>query len=669
MIKKYFPLLLLILLSSASIAFSAHGRSELSPKEIDSAADRAKATNVVETASPMITSNLMGAALMFNFAKDLSPNDSNVLLATNNFDLLIAPQQNPLYYAQRDLLEASSNAPIMYYFTLNQSTPPQNSPADSMAFFDTAVKAYNRFPGEQIFIEYLLESGTAYAYNKKFRRNANDSLDTLALEPKTIAFVDTLLRWNDTIESRHGYSHIIDHSRAFLYNILDRKDDMRQLMQSLMARDSSDVETLDLLQSLAYLNGDSTLLTQLGLRRFELEPEDKHVFSLYEAMPNDSLREILKNAVIKKAVNTDLDPDLRLSLLAALIDAYYLNSEELLSDSQFLLDINDALAEITAEDPLNLSQYMRATFISSRNNWIGNYGVRHWIDAVENIEDSTLTEIFVAAPLAALVTDNPEFEKSVIKLIDFHEPERPDITLTTQLALAQYYFNSELFSNSLQILQSVTLQKLKDASQFTREYILAHPEEYDTDESQEPDDLERYIMVKTLISECYMQLDKVDEALATLNEIIAIQPDNSGALNNLAYYMSENGKDLDIALSLAERSLKLEPDNLNTIDTRAWILYLKGDVDGALDDMRTFFSILHIDLNQDLLNPDNPRSPYTVLEENTSLDVISPIIGHLLAILDKKGDTDPKVLAGIADALRKIDPENSELKAFLAKNQ
>ena len=51
--------------------------------------------------------------------------------------------------------------------------------------------------------------------------------------------------------------------------------------------------------------------------------------------------------------------------------------------------------------------------------------------------------------------------------------------------------------------------------------------------------------------------------------------DNVMALNNYAYYLSEQGKDLHKAESMSYKTIKAEPNNGTYLDTYAWILFMQ----------------------------------------------------------------------------------------------
>ena len=66
------------------------------------------------------------------------------------------------------------------------------------------------------------------------------------------------------------------------------------------------------------------------------------------------------------------------------------------------------------------------------------------------------------------------------------------------------------------------------------------------------------------------------EAYAAYDSALVYKPDNIGALNNYAYYLSVERKNLDKAEEMSYKTVKAEPKNSTYLDTYAWILFEKG---------------------------------------------------------------------------------------------
>lgn len=631
-------------------------------------ADVLKARRMAETASMLAENNVLAAKQLYDAARMLAPGDTVTTLDANNFELRLSPNRNPLYYTQLQLLEATPDAPANYYFTLTRVQPPESESGDSVPLFTTALKAYERFPDNDIFIDNLLRTGVQFLYSQRYNTDRSGNItDTLELSENSVAFANGLLARADTIEQLRGYSYAVDHSRAAVYSLLERYDDLRELASRLEERDSTDIQILDLLTTAAYITGDSLRVSELGIRRFEIEPDGSHVYSLYSAIGNDTLRNRFVDAVFHKALDTDLEPDMRLALLNSLAQAFYDDRTDLPDSVPLLARVSDAVSEITAEDPLFEKNYLVGTMLVRNRHWVKNYGYRHWMEAVDAIPDTAGNQTVTATVITADIPVNPEFEKRLASLVAFHKTDRPDLELTAQSALAQYYFNTKQYRKALDIMLPVTLDAIHESSRFGREYDREHGNPDTRNEVDvENEDLQRWLLFQSLVSECQMQLGLVDDALATLNGVIAVDPENAEALNNLAYYMAENNRNLTIALNLADRSLNVNPDNPNAIDTKAWILFKKGDTEAALDEMEVFFRQIDIDMHADLLNADNGKEAADLLPPTINAPAISPIMGHLLVIAAKAGTVPEEALQRIARWLVENDPENKDLADYLS---
>ncbi len=63
---------------------------------------------------------------------------------------------------------------------------------------------------------------------------------------------------------------------------------------------------------------------------------------------------------------------------------------------------------------------------------------------------------------------------------------------------------------------------------------------------------------------------------------VALEPDNPVWLNNLAYFLIETRNNPEEGLSLADKALRIRPDNYLFLDTRGWGLYKMGKYKEAL---------------------------------------------------------------------------------------
>lgn len=66
-----------------------------------------------------------------------------------------------------------------------------------------------------------------------------------------------------------------------------------------------------------------------------------------------------------------------------------------------------------------------------------------------------------------------------------------------------------------------------------------------------------------------------EEAYAAYDSCLNINPDEISCLNNYAYYLSEENRDLKRAEQMSYKTIKAEPENVSYLDTYAWILYMQ----------------------------------------------------------------------------------------------
>ena len=80
---------------------------------------------------------------------------------------------------------------------------------------------------------------------------------------------------------------------------------------------------------------------------------------------------------------------------------------------------------------------------------------------------------------------------------------------------------------------------------------------------------------------CYKAYDKA----------LKLNADNALVLNNYAYFLSLDGKDLERALTMITRALALSQNNATYLDTMAWVLYKLGRYDEAKKHMQQALSL------------------------------------------------------------------------------
>lgn len=80
-------------------------------------------------------------------------------------------------------------------------------------------------------------------------------------------------------------------------------------------------------------------------------------------------------------------------------------------------------------------------------------------------------------------------------------------------------------------------------------------------------------------------------AVGEYKKLLEKMPNNISALNNMAYMLADNDKELDKALAYAERANNLAPDRADIMDTYAYVLYRNGKYQQAVEVQRSAVQI------------------------------------------------------------------------------
>ena len=106
-----------------------------------------------------------------------------------------------------------------------------------------------------------------------------------------------------------------------------------------------------------------------------------------------------------------------------------------------------------------------------------------------------------------------------------------------------------------------------------------------------PSDSSKTLRAWSTKGDVYHILGDNTKAYKAYDKALKINPDYIYVLNNYAYYLSVEGKNLKKAYEMSRKTVEAEPDNATYLDTFGWILYLRGE----LAEAKSFFknAMLH----------------------------------------------------------------------------
>jgi predicted Zn-dependent protease len=119
-----------------------------------------------------------------------------------------------------------------------------------------------------------------------------------------------------------------------------------------------------------------------------------------------------------------------------------------------------------------------------------------------------------------------------------------------------------------QILAS--LKKYSEANEVLLTIFFMHPSEELTSK------------IALSISHNYELMDSITAAVVWLEQLLAKDPNNHVALNNLGYILIDRNMDVKKGLSFVEKALKFSPDEFSYLDSKAWGLYKIGKYEESL---------------------------------------------------------------------------------------
>jgi tetratricopeptide (TPR) repeat protein len=149
------------------------------------------------------------------------------------------------------------------------------------------------------------------------------------------------------------------------------------------------------------------------------------------------------------------------------------------------------------------------------------------------------------------------------------------------------------------------------------------------------------VPINSTLAMTYDAAGRKDMARKYYEATIKLNPNDTTALNNLAYLLAESNGNLDEALTYATRAKQRMPNFAEITDTLGWIYLKKNLTDSAVDTFKTLVT----------QQPQNPTYHY-----------------HYAMALSQKGDrVNAKKEAEAALANRPPRAQESDIKALLAK--
>lgn len=375
------------------------------------------------------------------------------------------------------------------------------------------------------------------------------------------------------------------------------RSDVLDFLAQLYSRQKDYDKMLDVLNRMEALEGASEDLTLAKMRVYSLqgkkEEEYNELKNMSEKHPNDmNYRVMLGNWLLQNG-RPDEAGKLYLEVLQAepenimarmsMIDYYRTSGQAMRADS--LQEVMLVSPKTPVDGKMAL---MRQVVADNEKNRADSTLV---IDLFKKILKEPQETSDMAQLYAAYLTLKKMPQDSISKVLETVLAISPD-NVAARLQLIQAEWNKQDFDRVIE-LSNQALDYSPDELAFYYFLGFAYIQKDDDDSALEV--LRRGVSQindqsnPSLVSDFYAIMgdilhDKGDNegAYAAYDSCLQWKDDNYGCLNNYAYYLSVENKDLDKAAQMSYRTVQAEPDNSTFLDTYAWILFMQKKYAEAL---------------------------------------------------------------------------------------
>ena len=98
----------------------------------------------------------------------------------------------------------------------------------------------------------------------------------------------------------------------------------------------------------------------------------------------------------------------------------------------------------------------------------------------------------------------------------------------------------------------------------------------------------------------YYKAGQSDSAYVCYNMALKYDPGNSMLMNNAAYYLACENRDLDRALELIEKAVAADPESANSLDTYAWVLFKRKEYAKAREQIDAVMELIGNDITEEV---------------------------------------------------------------------
>ena len=351
---------------------------------------------------------------------------------------------------------------------------------------------------------------------------------------------DKMLGILNHLEKRMGKSEQLSMEKFRIY--VQKKDDKSAFreMESLVEEYPNDMRYQVILGDAYLQKNKKEEAYKLYRKVLDTEPDNAlAMYSLATYYEETGQKELYEQQLDALLLNKKVEPDTKLNVMRRFI----MQNEQAGRDSTRVITLFDRIMEQDPDDaqlPMLYAQYLIAKGMEK--------------EACTPLRQVIALEPTNTAARMTLLGDAVRSEdyEEIIRLCEAGVESNPDM-LEFYYYLAIGYLQAERSEDAL----AACLKALPHVKEESKKEVVSD--------------------FYAIIGDTYHAQNRDKEAYAAYESALKYNPSNIGALNNYAYYLSVERRDLDKAEEMSYKTVKAEPQNATYLDTYAWILFVKGN--------------------------------------------------------------------------------------------
>ena len=361
-------------------------------------------------------------------------------------------------------------------------------------------------------------------------------LDLYGRQEKYDKVISTLNR----LEKHMGKNEQLSMEKFRIY--LQMKDDKKafQEIESLVQEYPMDMRYQVILGDVYLQNGKKQEAYDVYQKVLAAEPDNPMaIFSMASYYKQTGQEELYQQQLDTLLLNKKVTPDTKVGVMRQMI----VENEQADKDSTQIIALFDRIMKQEQDDPQIPMLY--AQYLLSKNMEAES------VPVLEQVVDLDPTNNAARMMLIGAAVKKEDY-KQIIKVCE------PGIEATPD-ALEFYYYLAVAYNQAEKPDSVISICK--------------RALEHTTADSKKEIVSDFY----SILGDMYHTQKQMKEAYAAYDSALVYNPSNIGALNNYAYYLSVERRDLDKAEEMSYKTVKAEPNNATYLDTYAWILFEKGN--------------------------------------------------------------------------------------------